>query len=276
MLNWLSGGLINIARYVTPFTFALAVFVWFMMVRHQTNIKKNRKTLIKTGVYSLVGAASAPFLFILFTGSLFSFLSSSVKVIQHVDSFQSCKTVAVNTFKGFSITGGLLLLSLILLFVVKDAKKLTFAILYPFPVFAFMSRINCFIEGCCYGKFSDGPFAVTYPPASLASKHHYLKYGLPSRYVESLPVHPTQLYIIVSMILLSAAVMLMNRFNVKKNVIVGTVLSGYGLANFIIEFFREEPLLFHFLTMGQFMEIILFFLGFYVIFRVSSSAVSEA
>ena len=158
----------------------------------------------------------------------------------------------------------------------KDAKKLTFAVLYPFPLFAALTRINCFLEGCCFGKLYDGIFAVSYPPASFASKHHFAKYGLPSRYVASLPVYPTPIYIIFSMLFLFCVILLMKKFKVKKNIIVGTVLAGYGSINFIIEFFREEPLVFKFVTMGQIMEFILFFIGLYVIFKVKEEEISES
>ena len=186
------------------------------------------------------------------------------------------RTALSIAFKGFSITGGILLLSIVLLFALKDAKKLSFAILWPFPLFAALTRINCFLKGCCFGKLHEGIFAVKYPPASLASRQHYAQSLLPSRYVPSCPVHPTQLYIIFSMLMLFIAAVLMKKFHVKKNIILGVILSGYGFFNFFIEFLREEPLVFHFITMGQIMEIIIFFLGLYLIFKVREEDISES
>ena len=276
MINWLSGGVINIARYVTPVLFLTDVFIWFLLVRKNTNIRKNRKVMIKAGIISLVGAALAPLFIVLVSGNLFPFLSGSWKVIQNIDSFSTFKNVLSVVFKGFSITGGIFILSIVFLFFVKDAKKLTFAVLYPFPLFAALTRINCFLEGCCFGKLYDGIFALSYPPASFASKHHFAKYGLPSRYVASLPVYPTPIYIIFSMLFLFCVILLMKKFKVKKNIIAGTVLAGYGSINFIIEFFREEPLVFKFVTMGQIMEFILFFIGLYVIFKVKEEEISES
>ena len=275
MINWLSGGVVNIARYVTPVLFLIDVLIWFLLVRKNTDIRKNRKVMIKAGIISLVGAAIAPLLFVLVSGNLFPFLSGSWKVIQKIDSFSTFKNVLSVVFKGFSITGGILILSVVFLFFVKDARKLTFAVLYPFPLFAALTRINCFLEGCCFGKLYSGIFSMTYPPASIASKQHYMRGLLPSRYVESLPVYPVQIYIIVSMLLLFIAVVLMKKFKVRKNVIAGTVLSGYGFFNFFIEFMREEPKVFNFVTMGQIMEFILFLLGLYVIFKVKEEEISE-
>lgn len=275
MLNWLSSGVIDLSRYVSPFLFLLDVLVWFLFVRKQTDIKKNRKILVRTGLFSLLGAAIAPLLIIIVSGNLFPFLSSAGKMIQKINSFTMLKNVLITAFRGFSITGGILILSIVLLFVLKDAKKLTFAILWPFPLFAALTRINCFLKGCCFGKLHEGVFAIKYPPASLASRQHYAKSLLPSRYVASLYVHPTQLYIIFSMLVLFIGIVIMNKLKIKKNVIAGTVLSGYGFFNFIIEFMREEPLVFKFITMGQIMEIILFFLGLYLIFKVKEEEISE-
>ena len=275
MINWISGGVVNIARYVTPVIFALAVLIWFLMVKKHTDIRKNKKILIKTGLISVAGAAMAPLLIVLVSGNLFPFLSSSWKVLQKINSFSAFRNIFNTVFKGFSITGGILILSIVILFVVKDAKKLTFAILWPFPLFAALTRINCFLEGCCFGKLYNGIFSITYPPASIVSKQQYMKRLLPSRYVESLPVHPAQLYIIVSMFLLFCAVLIMKKMKVRKNIIAGTVLSGYGLSNFVIEFFREEQLVFKFVTMGQVMEVILFLIGLYLIFKVKEEDFSE-
>ncbi len=276
MLNWLSSGVIDFAGYVSPFLFLIDVLIWFLLVRKGTNIKKNRKILIKTGVFSLLGAAISPLLIIIISGNLFPFLSSSWKTIQKINSFAMFRSVMLVMFKGFSITGGILILAIVLLFVLKDAKKLTFAIISPFPLFAALARINCFLKGCCFGKLYNGIFAVKYPPASLASRQHYAQSMIPSRYVESLPVHPTQLYIVFSMFMLYILVVIMNKLKIKKNITAGTVLSGYGLLNFLIECSREEPQVFNLITVGQIMEIIIFFLGLYLVFKTKEEEISES
>lgn len=273
MLNWLSSGVVNIAGYISPFVFLIAAFVWFVFVKRNVDIRQNKKILIKIGVVSIAGALISPLLIIVFSGNLFPFLASSWKIIQQITNFATFKAVVSVAFRGFSMTGGILVLSVVLLFVLKDAKKLTFAILYPFPLFAALSRINCFLKGCCFGKLYNGVFAVTYPPASNVSRQHYLRSLLPSRYVESLPVHPTQLYIVFSMLFLFVFVTVMNKFKVKKNIIAGTVLIGYGFLNFFIEFIREEPVVLKFFTMGQAMDIILFLLGLHLLFKVKEEDV---
>jgi len=46
-----------------------------------------------------------------------------------------------------------------------------------------IGRIGCFLNGCCFGKHCDLPWAVTFPPISGAGT-----------YFPGVPLHPTQLY----------------------------------------------------------------------------------
>ncbi|MCS6799396.1 MAG: prolipoprotein diacylglyceryl transferase, partial [Myxococcota bacterium] len=58
----------------------------------------------------------------------------------------------------------------------------------------FFGRIGCFLGGCCFGTRHDGSLGVRFPPWSPASEAQW-KAGLLRRPdLESLPVHPTQLY----------------------------------------------------------------------------------
>ncbi len=58
----------------------------------------------------------------------------------------------------------------------------------------FFGRIGCFLAGCNWGKMSNLPWAVRFPPPRHAYAQH-LKAGLIAPGAPlSLPVHPTQLY----------------------------------------------------------------------------------
>ena len=93
MLNWLSNGVVNIAGYVANTLFFIDVLIWFLLVRKNTNIRENKKIMIKTGVISMIGAAIAPLLIVIVSGNLFPFLSGSWKVLQKINSFAAFKTV---------------------------------------------------------------------------------------------------------------------------------------------------------------------------------------
>lgn len=269
MLNWLSGGVININTYTAPFIFAFAIFVWLMILKRYVPVKANYKLLIKVAAYSFTGAVISPLIIFTISGEMGHFIKKASKILSDINNFNTLWNLFGIVFKGFSITGGLTLLVIVLIFFVKDANKITFGILYPFPLFTAITRINCFLEGCCFGKLHEGPYSVTFPPASHASKYHYSKYGLVSRFVESLPVYPTQIMLVISMLCLFLVLFIMNYFKVARNIIAGTMLIGYGLFNFIIEFFRAEPLVFGSpFTIGQYMEMTLMILGIYMILKI--------
>lgn len=56
-----------------------------------------------------------------------------------------------------------------------------------------ITRVGCFLNGCCYGIPSHLPWSVGLPPGSPASQHQ-AAVGLISAGAPSLPVHPVQLY----------------------------------------------------------------------------------
>jgi len=59
----------------------------------------------------------------------------------------------------------------------------------------FFARIGCFVHGCDFGRITALPWAVRYPADTLPFEAQ-VKHGFVGRYqLESLPVHPFQLYL---------------------------------------------------------------------------------
>jgi phosphatidylglycerol:prolipoprotein diacylglycerol transferase len=54
-------------------------------------------------------------------------------------------------------------------------------------------RVGCLFAGCCYGSLTKVPWAIVFPPGSMAQQDQHLA-GLVSAVAPALPVHPTQLY----------------------------------------------------------------------------------
>ena len=109
-------------------------------------------------------------------------------------------------------------------------------------------RIGCFMNGCCYGKVSDSPVAVSFPGRDLelrpdgspAYNWHVMSGFIDEDAPHSLPVHPTQLYSAVLAALLGyALVLLLQRKRFEGQVMAATAL-GYGVARFLIEFLRDD------------------------------------
>lgn len=274
MLNWLTQGVIHLSSYTTPFIFGAAIFVWYRVLVHYHPVRKYYKHFLEAAVLSITGAALAPIAIFLFQGNLISFFGSLPKIFDKLGSFKAFLAIIDLAFRGFSITGGYFILIIVLLFVMKNGKEVIFGILYPFPLFAAITRINCIMEGCCFGKRYDGPLSWVYPPASQASKYHYSRFGLISRFEESFPVYPVQLMLVILMFLVFFITYFMNRKKFSRNIIIGTSMIGYGLFNFIIEFIRQEPLVFGGpFTMGQIFEFLIILLGFYTIFKIKDSQI---
>jgi phosphatidylglycerol:prolipoprotein diacylglycerol transferase len=56
-----------------------------------------------------------------------------------------------------------------------------------------MTRIGCFLSGCCYGIPWNGPLALIFPPESFAYRDQVARGLLPLGAAHSLPVFPAQL-----------------------------------------------------------------------------------
>jgi phosphatidylglycerol:prolipoprotein diacylglycerol transferase len=54
-------------------------------------------------------------------------------------------------------------------------------------------RLGCLASGCCFGSPSTKPWAIQFPVGSMAYAQQ-LENGVISRFAQTLPVHPTQLY----------------------------------------------------------------------------------
>ncbi len=90
------------------------------------------------------------------------------------------------------------------------------------PLSIAIARIGCFLNGCCGGKHSGLPWAVTFPGAAEA-------------------VHPTQLYEMI-LDLIAFAVLLVVRKRLKRDWELFLLsLALYASIRFVVEFFRFHP-----------------------------------
>ncbi len=103
------------------------------------------------------------------------------------------------------------------------------------PAIAFahaVGRIGCFFNGCCFGDICHLPWAVTYTnPLATARPLNT-------------PLHPSQLYEVLGLIVLGFCLIRANRR--KKSQIrwqsYQIYLIGYGIMRFFIEFTRADPM----------------------------------
>ncbi len=126
-------------------------------------------------------------------------------------------------------------------------KILDFLIPYGALTHAF-GRIGCFLNGCCYGKPSDLPWAVRFPELP------YL-------------VHPTQLYEAVYDLALFAFLLVRRKRARFEGEIALLYFLLYGLGRYFIEFLREPGWSWMGLTANQWMSAAIILAAF-VVFRV--------
>lgn len=100
-------------------------------------------------------------------------------------------------------------------------------------------RLGCFFYGCCYGKLSDSPLAVSFPRHSPAWYQQINDGLIPSGANESLPVLPTQLFEAFALLVLFAILMAVYRR--CRRYTAGLYLIGYAAIRFAIEYLRGDP-----------------------------------
>jgi phosphatidylglycerol:prolipoprotein diacylglycerol transferase len=111
------------------------------------------------------------------------------------------------------------------------------------PVGQMFGRLGCFLAGCCYGRPSDLPWAVTFTnPQSLCPLRE--------------PLHPSQLYeALMAAGVFGLLYMLRTRTRYPGQLIL-TYFCLAGVVRFIVEFFRHPgdyrgPLLFGWMPLTQ-------------------------
>lgn len=123
------------------------------------------------------------------------------------------------------------------------------------PIGLFFGRLANFINGELFGRITTVPWAVNFP------------------YGGGLPRHPSQLYeAFLEGLVLFVVLFFMARnprLRRTQGLLFGTLLSGYGIMRFIVEFYREpDPqlgLYFDYFSMGQFMCLPMIGAGVWVI-----------
>ena len=94
-----------------------------------------------------------------------------------------------------------------------------------------IGRMGCFAAGCCWGRPSSLPWAVTF---SDLYAHDLV--GVPL----GIPLHPAQLYEVATLLLLWAIVMRVARRDVFPGQLLSLYLILYGVARFALEFARDR------------------------------------
>jgi phosphatidylglycerol:prolipoprotein diacylglycerol transferase len=96
-----------------------------------------------------------------------------------------------------------------------------------------IGRLGCFCAGCCYGRPTDVPWAVTFTDLYATRA-----VGTP---VDT-PLHPTQIYETLAVGLVFAVLLWMAPRKKFHGQVVLTYVLLYSVARFVIEFFRGDAI----------------------------------
>jgi phosphatidylglycerol---prolipoprotein diacylglyceryl transferase len=161
--------------------------------------------------------------------------SRAFYVATHVEEFRGHWLDVIAFWKGLyglSMLGGVLLAIATGFFVIARRKwpvwALADASIPSFALGIFITRIGCFLNGCCFGTATCSPPGVVFPQGSLP----WEAYGFQ-------PVHPTQLYGSVGGLLLLAMLLFTDRRPHFPGFIFALFLGLYGASRFGLEEFRH-------------------------------------
>ena len=188
-------------------------------------------------------------------------------VLFHLDEFAGNWTASFNPFgsnqfgiAGLNVYGGVIV-AIIGTFVYCHWRKISTLEVFDYfsPAFGLglgIARIGCFLNGCCFGKPTDLPWGVSFPPGSI-----------PYAVYQDTPIHPSQLYIS----LYGFALFFLLHFMMKRKRFVGQIVAMLfmieAVFRFAIEYVRyyEEEMRFHLFgihpTYNQAIALALFLLG---------------
>jgi phosphatidylglycerol:prolipoprotein diacylglycerol transferase len=102
-------------------------------------------------------------------------------------------------------------------------------------------RIGCLLAGCCFGRPTDGPWSLVFPPYSPASEGQFKAGLLPTTAEASLPVIPTQIYEAALSFAIAGlcAFWVQGRKRYDGQVFV-VFLAAYAVGRFLLEIVRAD------------------------------------
>ncbi|MHB1341733.1 MAG: prolipoprotein diacylglyceryl transferase [Coriobacteriia bacterium] len=122
------------------------------------------------------------------------------------------------------------------------------------PIGLFLGRLTNFVNGELWGRVTDAPWGVVFPSGG------------------PLPRHPSQLYeALLEGLVLFVVLILLSRKKRADGLILGVMVSLYGIFRITVEFFREPDIQLGFIagpfTMGQLLSLPMVVVGVWLIWR---------
>jgi phosphatidylglycerol:prolipoprotein diacylglycerol transferase len=117
----------------------------------------------------------------------------------------------------------------------------------------FITRMGCFLSGCCFGNPTSCPTGVVFPAGSPAGHYH-----------PGIAIHPTQIYSSIYGLLIFLLLILLDRKKHFDGFLFSWLCILYGIARFIVDYFRfyeDSAMVGGTLTNNQVISIVLILFG---------------
>lgn len=207
-----------------------------------------------------IGIRSADEFFTLFNVVLLSAMVTGklMYVVEYTElgSAQMWRSL-VNPSAGWSFFGGFFGTMLGMLWWTRrkgtDFWVLADHVFWMIPAWHVPGRLGCFLAGCCHGRPTDVPWAVTFTDPSSMVARKWL----------GVPLHPTQLY--ESAVEGLIALVLYKGLEKKPGTVTAGYFMLYGAARFVLERYRGDVVPGGLLSAGQWLGVGLFAAGVMVL-----------
>ena len=103
-----------------------------------------------------------------------------------------------------------------------------------------ITRIGCFLNGCCWGDVTHLPWGVHFPAGSLPYNQQLLDQIIQPTALTSAPVHPTQLYMTIGLLVVFAILKTLAHRTTIPGMLVAGYGIGYGILRFCVEGLRGD------------------------------------
>ncbi len=157
--------------------------------------------------------------------------SRGLYILTHLDHFHGFLDIIALWQGGATYYGGLILAvaGAVIFLKVKKISFLKTADICSLSIASgvFLTRIGCFLSGCCFGSPTECPLGMVFPPDSPAG---YTYSGI--------HIHPTQLYSSFYGLVIFFALILRERKKSFDGYTFAFMLILYGIARFIVDTFR--------------------------------------
>ncbi len=192
-------------------------------------------------------------------------------VVTHLEEFRGHWMDTFNPFQssgkigiaGTTMLGGVLLalITVILFCWIKKVSFLKIAdVMAPsFALGIFLTRIGCFLAGCCFGRACNLPWGVEFPVGSIP-------FSVPE--LQGAHIHPTQLYSSLYGLVIMLILVVLDRRPRFNGFLLCVFFMLYGISRFSVDFVRyyETSQTFSFagatLTFNQGISLLMFLAGF--------------